>query len=269
VILTSASAMTELVVSGQRLWTVDEKTFVLSRRHLDSSDENDEKEYVVLHDCHMMLKPVAKSKTQTVKAYESNTNNLLLLCVGGKVVVTEDVAYQYLIPTQRHFKRKIFVVNSHPYYVSTGTSNAHSINNFPNVAFPFKGLDMRGWFIKCYSTLHDEWLKTLLIQFPSEQNHLFFMRFENFAQLKVSALVKDTCDEAEISYWDNVRPLYRFVLRHTWDEDSKSYKKTKMEFARKPLTHVEPATPLYNLVSYIVDINSWLSLHMHKDLNKI
>lgn len=254
----------ELVVSGQRLFTVNDREFFLHAAHiLDHNDlialipEIQEiKEFVVTKDCHLPLSPVFISPDKAVKSFSRLDNDcVLLLCIGSKVVVQPDVEKKYVAPTQINFGRKMFVVHGQAFYLSSGTSD-NGEGTFPNVSFPFKGVNFQGWFVKCYGHETNDWLSTLLERFPSNRNRLFFLRFESFFQLRISALVKADPD----TYWDEVRPLYRFVLRNEWDADEKVFKKAKIPLIRKPLRNAPIGIDnlKYNW-SHIQVVNDWLN----------
>lgn len=118
----------------------------------------------------------------------------------------------FFIQSQNLKGRRIFSVDDQKYYVSTGTSNNGSLNTFPSVAFPFFGMDYRGWFVKCCAPPDAFWLIELSERFYCPKVSNFLQRFSSYEQLRTSALVKDM-----YNFWDEKRKMHRFVCSHVWE----------------------------------------------------
>lgn len=229
----------ELVIAGTRLYSGDGQVFHLTPIHLTNPIE-----FVALNDCHLLLSPVRVSETLTVKAY-----------LGDKSLLTSDIPLDYQAPSRVFFGRTVFVMGRQPFYISTGRSNMDTGNNFPGVAFPFQGMDFRGWFIKCYGNPNAEWFMGL--GETDGKTSLFLQRFETFDQLKTSAIVSKPG-----SYWDKIRRLHRFVMRHEWN--GVQFIRAKVSCIQRPFSNPPKAKNQWEVNDWLREMGAELSVGAYK-----
>lgn len=242
---------TELLFVGQRLFTRTEELFFLCVSHVPKQDGGLLKEFIVVKECHVKKTAVSLEDDKIVKAFSMTDKSVL--CPAKK-----DLAYT--IQTQKNFGRRMFVVGDQPFYISTGVSSNDTSQTFQHIAFPFKGVNAFGWFVKCCVSIDATWMKALFLmpflQHSDKKMQNFLSRFETYDQLRVSALTKDRCD----TFWDENRSLLKFVRSHEWSESVRHFIRVPVPIMkkpeRKPSVGISMATRFDGRIS---EVNKWLT----------